>query len=214
MNGVSEKMISVEEAKAALRCMRLSGLDEEEALESMDDFVFRIRDITMAGIVEDIIKNEITPAQYRVMKLYLYDGMTPTEIGRSLGISQSTAYNTIARVNSLIARLLSPLIKYLDNLNDVTVTPLLIGKLYDICASRKSEERNFCTKLKNLRLSYAISEESLAKNLRISQRELYDIESGRKIPSLTVVMRYSALFEVEINMNFKNGKGVYVCRKP
>ena len=56
MNNISEKIISVEEAKTALRCMRLGGLSEEEALESLDEFVFRLRELTTARIVEKIIE--------------------------------------------------------------------------------------------------------------------------------------------------------------
>ena len=69
MNNISEKIISVEEAKTALRCMRLGGLSEEEALESLDEFVFRLRELTTARIVEKIIENELTPIPKRVMKL-------------------------------------------------------------------------------------------------------------------------------------------------
>ena len=63
MNNISEKIISVEEAKTALRCMRLGGLFEDDALESLDEFVFRLRDITTSKLVERIIERELTPIQ-------------------------------------------------------------------------------------------------------------------------------------------------------
>lgn len=214
MHNISEKLISVEEAETALRCMRLSGLSEKEALESLDEFAFRIRDITMSKVVENIIEKELTELQRRVIKLYLYDGMNTVAIGRELNVSQANIHGTLSRANETIMRLMTPLIEYQNDILSAREVPLRVGELEEICAARNSNAREFCTRLRNLRLSFALDEKKLAANLKITQRELSDIETGRKMPSLTTAMRYSALFGAEIEMNFKNGKGVYLCRKP
>ena len=61
MNTFSEKVLSIGEVRTALRCMQLGDLSVDEALDCLDDFAFRIRNVTMAKIVEDIIENELTP---------------------------------------------------------------------------------------------------------------------------------------------------------
>lgn len=63
MKNISDEVISVEEAKAALRCMRLGGFDENEALESIDSLVERIRKIGTAKLVDDIIETRLSENQ-------------------------------------------------------------------------------------------------------------------------------------------------------
>lgn len=214
MNNISEKLISVEEAKTALRCMRLGDLSEEDALESLDEFAFRLRDVTTSRLVEDIIENSLSEAQREVIKLHLYEGLNTTQIGERLGISQASAYNALLRANNAIARLMTPLIKYQNDICSAEIVPLRVKRLLEICSGRNSRTELFCMQLKNLRLSNAITEERLAANLRITQRELSEIESGKKLPSLLTATRYSALFSIEIEMNLKNGKGVFNCKNP
>lgn len=214
MNNISEKIISVEEAKTALRCMRLGGLSEEEALESLDEFVFRLRELTTARIVEKIIENELTPIQKRVMKLYLYDGMNTSQIGKALGVSQPNAYQTLMRANEGIVRLMTPLVEYQNDIANAELVPLQVNRALEICAAKNGNTNSFCAELRNLRISYAISEQRLSANLKISVRELSEIESDKKLPSLTTAIRYSALFNAEIEMRFKNGRGDYSCKRP
>lgn len=214
MNNISEKLISVEEAKTALRCMRLSDLSEVEALETLDELAFRLRDVTTSRLVEDIIENSLSEVQRDTMKLHLYEGLNTTQIGERLGVSQASAYNALLRANNAIAKLMTPLIKYQNDICSAEIVPLRMKKLLEICGGRNSSTTEFCLQLRNIRLSNAVSEERLATNLRISQRELSEIESGKKLPSILTATRYSALFDIEIEMNFKNGKGVYNCKKP
>lgn len=214
MNFSEEKMISVEEAKKALRCMQLSGLSLEEALETLDDCAFRIRNLTTSKIVERLIETELTEPQRRVIKMYFYDEMNTVQIGKALNISQASAYQTIERASNILVRLLTPLIEYQ---NDIAVTdeiPIKVNGLLKICAAQNSNAKDFATQLRNLRLAYDVSEERLAANLKISEHELAEIETGKRLPTVIAAMRYSALFDAEINMNFKNGKGVFLCRKP
>lgn len=214
MNTFSEKIISVEEARTALRCMRLGDLSEDEALECLDEFVFRVRNITTAKIVEEIIEKELTPLQTEVMKMYLYDNMGVAQIGRVLGLSQAAVSKIVVRANNTIVKLMTPLIKYQSDVSDAEIVPIKIGKLLDICSARNGNAASFGEELKNLRIAYDIGAEQLSSNLKISKWDLTAIESGRKIPSITTAMRYSALFDAEIEMKFKNGRGFYSCKRP
>lgn len=214
MNTFSEKIISVEEARTALRCMKLGDLSEDEALECLDEFVFRVRNVTTAKIVEEIIEKELTPLQTEVMKMYLYDNMGVAQIGRVLGLSQAATSKIVVRANNTIVKLMTPLIKYQSDISDAQLVPVKVGKLLDICAARNGNAASFCEELRNLRIAYDIGAEQLSSNLKISKWDLAAIEEGRKIPSITTAMRYSALFDVEIEMKFKNGRGFYSCKRP
>lgn len=101
-----------------MRCMKLGDLSEDEALECLDEFVFRVRNVTTAKIVEEIIEKELTPLQTEVMKMYLYDNMGVAQIGRVLGLSQAAASKIVVRANNTIVKLMTPLIKYQSDISD------------------------------------------------------------------------------------------------
>ena len=48
MNSITDELISLEEARFALNCIRRHGFSTEEALESIDKLVYRKRTVTMA----------------------------------------------------------------------------------------------------------------------------------------------------------------------
>ena len=72
MKDISNEVISLEEARAALKCMRLCSFDENEALESIDSLVSRIRKVGTARLVEEIIENRLSDTQRRFMKEYWF----------------------------------------------------------------------------------------------------------------------------------------------
>lgn len=213
MKTFSENVLSVDEAKTALRCMRLGDLSEEEALDCLDDLVLRLRNVTMAVIVEEIIENELTPMQTKVMKLFLYDGMGVAEIGRAIGLSQAAVSKLVLRANKTIERLMTPLIKYQSDIADAEFIPIKLSRLKEICAARNASTSLFCEALRNLRVAYDIGTKQMASNLKISEWELASIEKGNRLISASLAMRYSVLFNVEIVMKFKNGRGFYSCER-
>lgn len=212
MNNISNYVISVEEANAALRCMRLSGLSESETLETLDELALRIRNLTDAKLLQDIIENRLSDAQAQVVKRYWYLGENTMEIGKALNVSQANAYRTLTRANNEIRTLMTPLIQYHNDLKDVSVVPMHITNLADILSAQKREPSSIHEALRNLRVSYAITPEHLARNLKIPVRELTDIECGKKIPAPITASRYTALFNATIKMEFHNGRGIYECK--
>lgn len=213
MNNISEKMISIEEAKTALRCMRLGGLDEIQALETLDELAMRVRKLTTAKIVESIIENNLTQTQAEAFKRYWYDGENTAQIARELNVSQPNVYKTLMRANETIKSSMSALIQYQNDLADVKIVPIHIDEALEILSAQKRGSKSLGEALRNLRVSYAITPQNLASNLKISQKELTDIENGLKIPSAVIASRYTALFNVEIIMEFVNGRGRYICRQ-
>ena len=89
-----------------------------------------------------------------------------------------------------------------------------LSKLLEICAAKNGNASTLGEILTNLRVAYDIGTKRLASNLKISEWDLAAIENGKKIPSIITAMRYSALFDVEIEMKFKNGRGFYSCKRP
>lgn len=208
MENISENLISLEEAKAALKCMRLSGLDEEEALESLDELVERVRKVTTANLVENIIKTKLTAVQRECMEKYLYENKNTAQIARECGVSQGCVYRTVERAKEIIKELMTCVVEYQHDLIGVEVEPITREAL-KICAAKNSNSTSLSEELRNCRIVQALSPECLARALKISTKELDEIENGRRVPSVQTVMRYTALYNLKIKMTFKNGRGTY-----
>lgn len=213
MNNISNRVISLEEAKSALRCMRLSGLSEEESLESLDSFTERLRKVTTSQLVSDIIENKLTPTQRDFIKEYWYNGKNTSQIARDYGVSQSHVYRTIARANDTIKELMAGVIAYQQDLTDASLVPLRVKDSLKICAARNSHAEELGEKLKNLRIANAVPAEELAEMLGCSIKDLKSIESGKKIPPLSLLLRYSKIFGANITIELINGRSFYQCKK-
>ena len=212
MEEASERMISLSEAKVALRCMRLGGLNEEEALECLDEVIDRVRGVTAAGLVEDIIEENLTEVQRDYIRKYWYEQKNTSQIARECGVSQASVYRTIERANEIIKELMTPVMKYRENLKNADVVPL-VQQAMEISAAGKRIPSSFCEMLRNLRVANAVTQETLARALKITLSELNEIENGHRVPSIVTAMRYTAIFGLEITMNFVNGRGIYEWKK-
>ena len=63
MKSISDNIISIEEAQTALKCMQKSSLSAKEALETVDEYIERVRAVSMASLTDYIIENRLTPVQ-------------------------------------------------------------------------------------------------------------------------------------------------------
>ena len=213
MENISEKVISLEEARTALRCMRLGGLNEEEALECLDSVSERVRKVTLAGLVESIIENNLSDVQREYIKKYWYEQKSTAQIARECGVSQAGVYRTIERANQIIKELMTPVINYHRDLISSDIEPVVLEDSFEICAARKRFGSSLCEALRDMRVSRGIDCKTFANALKISVKELEEIEDGHRIPSIITAMRYSALFGIEIKMTFINGRGNYEWKK-
>lgn len=205
-------MFSTEEARQALKCMRLGGFSEEEALETIDEAVDRVRNITMSKLVEQIIEEKLSDVQRKYMKMYWYEQKNTAQIAREDGVSQASVYKTIERANEIIKELMTPVVMYVQDVRNADVLPV-VQETLEIISARKSMTSSFCEALRNFRIENAIQPLVLAGALKISEKELEEIESGRRVPSIVTAMRYSVVFGMEIKMTFVNGRGYYEWEK-
>ena len=209
MKDISDEVISVEEARAALRCMRLCSFDEEEALESIDSLIHRIRKVGTAKLVEEIIEEKLSDTQRRFVKEYWYECKNTAQIARENGVSQANVYRTISRANETVKELITPLVRYHTDLTDIKIHPIYVEELMKINSAAKKKEGSLSQQLKNLRVSNAVTSEQVAKAVCITVKELEKIESGNQKVTVDLLERYSNVFGIEFNLNIINGKGRY-----
>ncbi len=209
MKNISDEVVSVEEARAALRCMRLCSFDEGEALESIESLIHRIRKVGMARLVEEVIENRLSATQRQFIKEYWYENKNTAQIARENGVSQANVYRTIARANEAIRDFIKPLVMYHSDLTDVRVQPLYLEEIMKISSASKRKGEGIAEQLKNIRLSNGVKPEQLARAVCITQKELEMIESGKKKPTVDLILKYSKVFGIEISLKFEKGKGRY-----
>ena len=209
MKDIYNEVISLEEARAALRCMRLCSFDENEALESIDSFVSRIRKVGTARLVEEIIENRLSETQRRFMKEYWFEAKNTSQIARENNDSQANVYRTISRANATVKELITPLVKYHTDLTEIDLQPLHIQELIEISSAGKRKEGNLAEKLKNLRLLNAVTPEQLAQAVCITVNDIKKIENGSKEVTVDILKRYSKVFNIEIDLKLIKGKGRY-----
>lgn len=213
MKNISDEVISVEEARAALRCMRLCSFDETEALESVESLVHRIRKVGTARLVEEIIEKKLSETQKHFVKEFWFNEKNTAQIARENGVSQANVYRTISRANESIKEFITPLVMYHNDLVITEIEPLYFNEIMNITSASERKGISLSEQLKYIRLSNAVTSEQLAKAVCITVGELEKIENGKKLPSLEVLERYSRIFNVEINLKFINGKGRYEWKK-
>ncbi len=206
---ISNEVISVEEARAALKCMRVCKLDEVEALECVDALVGRIRKVSTAKLVEDIIENRLSETQRKFVKEYWYNRKNTSQIARESGVSQANVHRTITRASEVVKELLTPLVTYYNDLPDVSLVPLYFDAARDICSARNNKAETLSAQLKNLRVSNSVALADLARAMNVTPKTLEDIESGIRVPTVEVLEKYSKIFAVQIDVKFINGKGRY-----
>ena len=199
MKNISDEVISVEEARAALRCMRLCSFDETEALESVESLVHRIRKVGTARLVEEIIEKKLSETQKHFVKEFWFNEKNTAQIARENGVSQANVYRTISRANETIKELITPLVMYHNDLVITEIEPLYFSEIMNITSASERKGISLSEQLKVIRLSNAVTSEQLAKAVCITVGELEKIENGKKLPSLEILERYSRIFNVEIN---------------
>ncbi|MBO5420708.1 MAG: transcriptional regulator [Clostridia bacterium] len=213
MKNISDEVISVEEARAALRCMRLCSFDETEALESVESLVHRIRKVGTARLVEEIIEKKLSETQKHFIKEFWFNEKNTAQIARENCVSQANVYRTISRANETIKEFITPLVMYHNDLVITEIEPLYFREIMNITSASERKGISLSEQLKYIRLSNAVTSEQLAKAVCITVGELEKIENGKKLPSLEILERYSRIFNVEINLKFINGKGRYEWKK-
>lgn len=207
MNSITDELISLEEAKFALDCIRRHGFSTEEALESVDNIVSRKRTVTMAYLVDYLIKNRLTRIQAEVIRLCCLEDISAAEAAARLGTSVRCIYSAKAKAKEILKDYLEILVMYFKDLETSEMAPLFLDEALDVLKAQKRDKGNIAVLLKDLRLSHAIGIEQCAKFLNISEKKLSDTEQGKRSPTISEMQKYSRLTGAEIIIKISKGNG-------
>ena len=207
MNSITDELISLEEARFALNCIRRHGFSTEEALESIDKLVCSKRTVTMAYLVDYLIKNRLTHMQAEVIRLCCLEDISAAEAATRLGMSVRCIYAAKTKAKEILKDYLEVLVMYFKDLETSEMSPLYLDEALDVLKAQKRDKGNIAVLLKDLRLSHAIEAEQCAKFLNISEKKLSDTEQGKRSPTVSEIEKYSRLTGAEIIIKISKGNG-------
>lgn len=207
MNSITDELISLEEARFALDCMRRHGFSTEEALESIDSLVERKRTVTVAYLVNYLIANRLTQMQSDVIRLCCLEDISAAEAAERLGVSVRCIYSAKAKGKEILKEYLEVLIMYFKDLETSEMSPLFLDEALDVLRAQERDKGDIAILLKDLRLSKAISLEQCAKFLKIGEKKLFETEQGKRSPTISEIEKYSRLTGAEITIKISKGNG-------
>lgn len=213
MNTITDNLISLEEARYALRMMKEHSFTVEESLETIDDFTNRVRTVNVAWLINYIIETRLTEMQKEVIRRCYFDSASVAQCAQELGISLRAVYSSREKAMNIIGSYIEPLMMYFTNLPKTDIVPLMAAHSLKILSATEDKTDSINNILKNIRNSQSVSVDSLSKATRIKKEDIQLIEKGKKSVSVENLERYSKAFGVKFTLEIKDGKGELLWQK-
>ena len=213
MNSITDNLISVEEARFALRCMREYLFNEQEAMDSIETVVNRVRNIDMAHLTNHIIDTKLSAVQRHIIRRCCFDGVSVSQCAAELGLSLRAIYSARAKGLEIIEEYLEPLVMYFRNLPGRETVPLFAANSLKILASQSQSKSETGNMLRNIRTAYSVSSQDIAKMSGVREKDILSAEKGSRPVSVDEIENYSRIFGVNITLEFKEGKVNAVWKK-
>ncbi len=208
MNTITDKMISLEEARFALNNITKNSFSVEEAIETVDSYVERVRLVNLAWLTDYIIQTRLTEIQRNVIKQIVFEMKSANECARELGVSLRAVYSAKSKALEIIGGYIEPILMYFQNLTDKgDVSPFLHSAL-QVLAAQKALDKSGGNLLKKIRLSCGADIQLTSRITGYSEKEINSLESGVKEISVSILEKYAKAFNFKMFFEFGTVKCV------
>ncbi len=198
MNTITDKMISLEEARFALNNIVKNSFSVEESLETLDSYVERVRLVNMAWLVNHIIETKLTDIQKYVIKSILFEMKGADECAEGLGVSLRAVYSAKKKALEIIEGYIEPILMYFENLTEIKDVSLFALSALNVLSAQKSKGKANDNVLLKIRLYHGADLPLTAKLTGYSEKEILQFESGVKEITVNALERYSKGFKLKI----------------
>ncbi len=213
MNSITNNLISIEEAKYALKCIKEYSFSVSEAVDSIDSIVNRVRNIDMAKLVNHIIDTKLSPVQQTVIRRCCLEFVSANQCAQELGISLRAVYAARAKGLEIIGGYLEPVVMYFRNLPGRETVPLFVTQSLKTLAAQRKERGSINEIIKNIRVAHSVSEEDIAKMSGVRVKDILSAEKGNRALTVDEIENYSRIFGVNITLEFNEGKVTALWKK-
>lgn len=181
--------------------MRQCDLSPEEAMETVESYVERVRRLSLSDLTNYIIENKLSQVQRQVIRDYWFSGIPPAQTAERLHLSLSAVYAARSKAQRIIREYLEPLMMYFQDLPRREELPPVETYLA-ILRAKKQKAAKANETLKNIRISHAVTLQALAGALGISEAALQKIEQGRQDITLHLLQKYNEIFHISISLEY------------
>lgn len=151
---------------------------ERSKAETADEYALRRRQIELYALVNEVISNELSEDEQKLVRLHWYEEISVADIAEMLGIEKSTVYRRLDRITDTIYDKLKYAIQYRYG-SDYSrqIKPIIKTKGGEFFASKPE-----CTgeRIKNLRMCQCLCIDEVSSMTGIDAQRLLDIE-GQKV---------------------------------
>lgn len=180
--------------ETAMAQLAYSRWERAEA-ESMAEYISRRRTVDLASLVRQVVEEDLTGTEQRVIRMRYYENRTTGEIARRLGLHKSTVSHAIADGEEHIRQRLKYVVQYQHDLLHVPFLPLAVRKAMVVSAARYGMT-DAASRLRQLRKGENLSPDAVAAAVDILPKRLREIEDGQAVPDARELLRLASFYGV------------------
>lgn len=193
--------------EAAMAQLAYERWERAEA-ESMAEYVSRRRTVDLALLVRQVIDEELTPTERRVICMRYDDDLLPIEIASRLKMDKGNVANALRRGENRIRRYLKYVVRYQYNLRHVPFMPLAVRQAIVLSGVRRRDPRTPNARLRSLRESENLTLRDAAVGTQIVLPRLRALEQSA-VADADELLRLSDFYGVSADSILK---GETPCR--
>ena len=162
--------------------------------ESIDEYLMRKRKIELNCLVKQVIENELSESEQKIVDLHWYHGKSFSEIAEIFGVSHSTISRKLDKINEIIYDKLKYALQYRYG-KDYSSSVKVIIKNKDALRIIPDSADTVSGRIQNLRLQQSFSLKDTSEMTGISEKHLCKIESGECQATAEDVRRIATAFK-------------------
>lgn len=168
---------------------------QAEQSQEIDDYILRQRKAELQSLVRQVIRNELSEPDRRLVQLHWYEGAAKEEIAHMTGMSRSAVYRRFEKINTILYEKLKYAIEYRYGTGS-TQTAKVIIKQCTACPADFGTLSEIGKRLYRLRESQILTLEEVGKLTGIGEKRLGTIEKNGKDMTMLEVKKLAAFYKV------------------
>ncbi|MCM1545185.1 MAG: helix-turn-helix domain-containing protein [Ruminococcus sp.] len=163
--------------------------------KDMDDYMIRQRKADLNRLVKKVIKNELSERDRLIITLSWYKGVPKEKIAEMLGMSRSSVFRRLEKINNIIYEKLKYAIEYRYGSGSLAASPVLIKSC--VCSIDEKENQTIGERLRQLRRVQFLTTDDVSQSTGISERRISAFETNAQEITVTELKKLAAFFKVK-----------------
>ena len=180
--------------------------DIEDPIESRSDYLSRKREVDMSVLLENVIENDLSDTQRRVLRKMVVEGVKPQVIAEELSVNLSTVYKIYNNAIEKIRTLLKYAVMYQQDCLGKELLPLDVKKSLCRIARKEYSGSSVAHRLRALMGCENISAQMVSEACGIEQTRLEAILTFKQKIGAEEAVVLSGFFNITTDYLLKGDK--------